>query len=75
LAEYLARHKAFAKSPQPVYPGKDLEFWQPRIIDQSNLGTGSPQSPVDYPAYFAAKWKVEFGVKDASLATALNPIP
>jgi len=76
LAEHFARNKAFATSPQPAYPGKNLEFWQPRIIDASNVGSGSyPASPVDYPAYFAAKWKAEFGLSDSSMATALNPIP
>ncbi len=76
LAEHFARQTPFSTSAQPTYPGKDLEFWQPRIIDSSNVGDGSyPSSPVHYPAYFAAKWKAEFGVNDTALVNSLNPIP
>lgn len=76
LAEYFARNTPLSSASRPVYPGGNLQFWQPRIIDSSNVGSGAyPASPVDYPAYFAAKWKAEFGVNDTSLATALNPIP
>ena len=74
--EHIARGTAFNSNPQPTYPGKDLEFWQTRIIDKSNVGDASyPASPVDYASYFAAKWKAEFGINDASLANALNPLP
>lgn len=76
VLEHAARGTSFASNPQPTYPGGNLEFWQPRIIDKSNVGSGSyPESPVDYPAYFAAKWKAEFGINDAALSTALNPLP
>lgn len=76
VLEHVARGTAFNSNPQPAYPGDNLEFWQPRIIDQSNVGSASyPASPVNYAAYFAAKWKAEFGIDDAALTTALNPLP
>lgn len=63
MAEFFARGTEPSKVNQPEYPGVgDLYTYE--IINKDNLPpAGEYVAPkVDVPAYFAAKWKAEFGV-------------
>ncbi|MCW3018759.1 MAG: substrate-binding protein [Solirubrobacterales bacterium] len=59
-AEYFARHKPFSPEPQNAY---GLAILKPHIVDKENVPANSKQyaePPVDFEAYFKAKWKKEF---------------
>jgi ABC-type sugar transport system substrate-binding protein len=51
-------------STEDVYGSYDLEFMQPYVIDESNVGDFGANIPVygpDYETYFTTKWEEEFG--------------
>jgi ABC-type sugar transport system substrate-binding protein len=51
-------------STEDVYGTYDLEFMQPYVIDESNVGDTGANIPVfgpDYETYFTTKWAEEFG--------------
>jgi ABC-type sugar transport system substrate-binding protein len=61
IAENLARHTPLSTQEQPNY-GPGIDFAKPSIITASNLpATGTVPPPVNYQAFFTAKWKAEFG--------------
>lgn len=73
LAQYEAKHQPFPQTAQPSYGPKNI-FWQPRVIDSSNVN--KPLTPpVNYVKYFANKWHKEFGVNTSGMAKQLNPLP
>lgn len=52
------------ESTEDVYGSYDLEFMQPYVIDESNVGDFGANIPVygpDYETYFTTKWEEEFG--------------
>jgi ABC-type sugar transport system substrate-binding protein len=63
MAELFARKTAMSQDNQPDYPGVG-DLFTYKIVDKTNLPpAGQYVSPkTDVPAYFAAKWKAEFGV-------------
>jgi ribose transport system substrate-binding protein len=61
LAEFLARKKAFSKSPRPVYPGigDTLDY---AIVTKDNLPPKGKYrtTKYDYETFFKTKWTNEF---------------
>ena len=71
FAEYFARHKSITSFPptwnelQNHIYGVDIRTGNAiEVIDKSNLPPAGQYVPpkTDYPAFFAAKWKKEYGV-------------
>ncbi|MFB4308165.1 sugar ABC transporter substrate-binding protein [Actinomadura sp. GTD37] len=62
IAELQARKTPMSKDVRPVY-GEGLDFWRPTLVTKDNLPPAGQlvAPPVDYAAFFAAKWKHEFG--------------
>ena len=71
FAEFFARHKSLTSFPQTwdelqnnIY-GVDIRTGNAiEVVDKSNLPPAGEYVPpkTDYPAFFAAKWKTEYGV-------------
>ncbi|CND75679.1 ABC-type sugar transport system%2C periplasmic component [Mycobacterium tuberculosis] len=62
IAELKARKTPMSKDVRPVY-GEGLDFWRPTLVTKDNLPPAGQlvAPPVDYAAFFTAKWKHEFG--------------
>lgn len=61
IAELKARKTPMSKDVRPDY-GKGLDFWRPTLVTKDNLPAAGQlvPPPVDYKAFFTAKWKHEF---------------
>jgi ribose transport system substrate-binding protein len=63
LAEHFGHNVPLSKNPEPYY-GPGLDFWRAELVTKANLppaGASDITPPVNYAAYFTAKWKAEFG--------------
>ncbi len=60
LAQYFARKTPLSPDVRPNYSG--LNFFKTQIITKANVPAGNafPAPPVNYVAYFTAKWHDEF---------------
>lgn len=60
LAQYFARKTPLSPDVRPNYSG--LNFFQTQMITKANVPSGNafPAPPVNYVAYFTAKWHDEF---------------
>ncbi|MEU8802972.1 sugar ABC transporter substrate-binding protein [Spirillospora sp. NPDC048819] len=62
IAELKARKTPMSKDVRPNY-GAGLDFWRSTLVTKDNLPPAGQlvPPPVDYEAFFTAKWKYEFG--------------
>lgn len=61
VAQWSARNATISPEPRPDY-GTGLDFWRPVVVDKTNLPAQGQlmTPPVDYRAFFSAKWSAEF---------------
>jgi ribose transport system substrate-binding protein len=61
IAEFVARKTTMSADVRPDY-GQGLDFWRPILVTKDNLPAEGQlvPAPVDYTAFFTAKWAAEF---------------